>query len=47
MFERVRNAPMGMPPKLFDKIMQLILLEHLRDNLDWEEITDLQIARKL
>ena len=38
----VWNAPNGLAIKLFDKIMQLILLGHHRDNLDWNKITDLQ-----
>ena len=44
MFERVQNMPVGMASK---KMMQLILLRHRRDNLDWKETTDLQIMRKL
>ena len=42
MSHRVRNTPNGVAMKLFDKIMQLILLGHHRDTLDWNKITDLQ-----
>ena len=38
LFDRVWNTPMELAPKLFEKIMQLILLGHDRDNLDWNKI---------
>ena len=42
MFPRVRNTPNGLAIKLFDKTMQLILLGHHRDNLDWNKIAGFQ-----